>query len=198
MVTFMFAYIKGTLVAVNSAFAVVENGGIGYKINMPFRESSALPLNSDVKIYIYTHIREDAFDLFGFSSEDSLQLFELLISVSGIGPKAATAILDTFSPAEVISFVSSGDFKSITKASGIGAKTAQRIVLELADKLKGFSAGTLDINTVSNIPGSMSDEAISALIALGYSDNDARSAVMRVENASNVNELIKLALKGVM
>lgn len=194
----MFAYIKGTLMAVNSTFAVVENGGIGYKINMPFRESSALPMNSDVKVYIYTHIREDAFDLFGFSSEDSLGLFELLISVSGIGPKAATAILDTFSPAEVISFVSSGDFKSITKASGIGAKTAQRIVLELADKLKGFSAGIPDINTTSNIPGSMSDEAISALIALGYSENDARSAVMRVGSASNVNELIKLALKGVM
>lgn len=194
----MFSYIKGTLQAVNSTFAVLENGGIGYKLNMPFRESSSLSLKSDVKIYIYTHIREDAFELFGFISEDSLQLFELLLSVSGIGPKAATAILDAFSPAEVISFISSGDSKSITKASGIGAKTAQRIVLELADKLKGFSVDLPDITAKSNIPGSMSDEAIGALIALGYSENDARSAVMKVGNAKNVEELIKLALKGVI
>ena len=194
----MVSYIKGTLEAVNSTFAVVESGGIGYKLNMPFRESSSLSLKSDVKIYIYTHIREDAFELFGFISEDSLQLFELLLSVSGIGPKAATSILDAFSPAEVISFISSGDSKSITKAAGIGAKTAQRIVLELTDKLKGFSVDLPDITAKSNIPGSMSDEAIGALIALGYSENDARSAVMKVGNAKNVEELIKLALKGVI
>lgn len=194
----MFSYIKGTLELVNSTFVVVENGGIGYKINMPFRESSSLPQKGDVKVYIYTHIREDAFDLFGFISEDSLQLFELLLSVSGIGPKAATAILDTFSPDEVIKLVSSGDSKSITKASGIGAKTAQRIVLELKDKLKGFSADLTEVSVVSSVPGSMSDEAIGALVSLGYSENDARIAVLKAGAASNVEELIKLALKGVM
>ena len=195
----MFSYIKGSLEAVNSAYAVVENGGIGYKINMPFRESSALSLKSDVKVYIYTHIREDAFDLFGFVSEESLKIFELLLSVSGVGPKAATAILDTFSPTEIISAVSSGDSKSITKASGIGAKTAQRIVLELADKLKGISGGKLPAaDAPANVPGSMSDEAIGALIALGYSDNAAKAAVLAVKNASSVEELIKLALKGSM
>lgn len=195
----MFSYIKGSLESVNSAFAVVENGGIGYKINMPFRESSALPLKNDVKIYIHTHIREDAFELFGFVSEESLQLFELLLSVSGVGPKAATAILDTFAPSEVVLAVSSGDSKSITKASGIGAKTAQRIVLELTDKLKGFSAGSLPaMDFPSDVPGSMSDEAIGALISLGYSENAARSAVLSVKNASSVEELIKLALKGVI
>lgn len=195
----MFSYIKGSLEAVNSAYAVVENGGIGYKINMPFRESSALSLKSDVKVYIYTHIREDAFDLFGFVSEESLKIFELLLSVSGVGPKAATAILDTFSPAEIVSAVSSGDSKSITKASGIGAKTAQRIVLELADKLKGISAGNLPMaDAPANVPGSMSDEAIGALIALGYSDNAAKAAVLAIKNASSVEELIKLALKDSM
>lgn len=195
----MFSYIKGSLELVNSAFAVVENGGIGYKINMPFRESSALSLKSDVKIYIYTHIREDIFELFGFVSEESLQIFELLLSVSGVGPKAATAILDTFTPSEIISSVSSGDSKSITKASGIGAKTAQRIVLELADKLKGFSADSLPEATApSSVPGSMSDEAIGALISLGYSEAVARSAVYGIKDASNVEELIKLALKSAM
>ena len=195
----MFSYIKGSLECVNSAYAVVENGGIGYKINMPFRESSALSLKSEVKLHIYTHIREDAFELFGFISEESLEIFELLLSVSGIGPKAATAILDTFSPSEFISAVSSGDAKSITKASGIGAKTAQRIVLELADKLKGFSSADFTVsNAASNVPGSMSDEAIGALVSLGYSEAQARGAVLSVKNASNVEELIKLALKGVM
>ena len=195
----MFSYIKGSLECVNSAYAVVENGGIGYKINMPFRESSALSLKSEVKLYIYTHIREDAFELFGFVSEESLEIFELLLSISGIGPKAATAILDTFSPSEFISAVSSGDAKSITKASGIGAKTAQRIVLELADKLKGFSSEDFTVSEIpSNVPGSMSDEAIGALVSLGYSESQARSAVLNVKNASNVEELIKLALKGVM
>ena len=142
----MFSYIKGSLECVNSAYAVVENVGIGYKINMPFRESSALSLKSEVKLHIYTHIREDAFELFGFISEESLEIFELLLSVSGIGPKAATAILDTFSPSEFISAVSSGDAKSITKASGIRAKTAQRIVLELADKPKGFSSAAFIVS----------------------------------------------------
>lgn len=195
----MFSYIKGSLESVNSAFAVVENGGIGYKINMPFRESSALTLKSDVKLYIYTNIREDAFDLYGFVSEESLNIFELLISVSGVGPKAATAILDTFSPAEIVSAVSSGDSKSITKASGVGAKTAQRIVLELADKLKGFSSDALPAyDAPANVPGSMADEAVGALISLGYSENSARAAVLSVKNASSVEELIKLALKGVM
>ena len=195
----MFSYIKGSLEAVNSLYAVVENNGIGYKINMPFRESSALSIGSEVKIYIYTHIREDAFDLFGFVSEESLQLFELLLSVSGVGPKAATAILDTFSPPEIVASVSSGDSKSITKASGIGAKTAQRIVLELADKLKGFSSDALPaVDMPSDIPGNISDEAISALISLGYSENAARNAVLSVKNASNVEDLIKLALKGAM
>lgn len=195
----MFSYIKGILESVNSAFAVVENGGIGYKINMPFRESSSLPAGGDVKIYIYTHIREDAFELFGFSNEESLKLFELLLSVSGVGPKAATAILDTFSPSEIVMAISSGDSKSITKASGIGAKTAQRIVLELADKLKGFSADALpEVSMPSSVPGSMSDEAIGALISLGYSEASARSAVLGVKDASNVEELIKLALKSAM
>ncbi|MBR5586791.1 MAG: Holliday junction branch migration protein RuvA [Clostridia bacterium] len=195
----MFSYIKGSLESVNSVYAVVENHGIGYKINMPFRESSALSLKSDVKIFIHTHIREDAFDLFGFVSEESLQIFELLLSVSGVGPKAATAILDTFSPAEIVSAVSSGDSKSITKASGIGAKTAQRIVLELADKLKGVSVGNLPaVDAPANVPGNMSDEAIGALIALGYSDNAAKAAVLSVKNASSVEELIKLALKSSM
>ena len=195
----MFSYIKGSLESVNSAFAVVVNGGIGYKINMPFRESSALSAGGEVKIYIYTHIREDAFELFGFSNEESLKLFELLLSVSGVGPKAATAILDTFSPPEIVLAISSGDSKSITKASGIGAKTAQRIVLELADKLKGFSADSLpEVNMPSAVPGSMSDEAIGALISLGYSEATARTAVLSVKNASNVEELIKLALKSAM
>ncbi|MBR4278549.1 MAG: Holliday junction branch migration protein RuvA, partial [Clostridia bacterium] len=118
---------------------------------------------------------------------------------SGVGPKAATAILDTFSPAEIVSAVSSGDSKSITKASGIGAKTAQRIVLELADKLKGVSVGNLPaVDAPANVPGNMSDEAIGALIALGYSDNAAKAAVLSVKNASSVEELIKLALKSSM
>ena len=195
----MFSYIKGSLESVNSAYAVVENGGIGYKINMPFRESSALSVGSDVKVYIYTHIREDAFDLFGFVSEESLRIFELLLSVSGVGPKAATAILDTFSPSDIVSAVSSGDSKLITKASGIGAKTAQRIVLELADKLKGFSSSTIPtVDAPSTVSGGMADEAIGALISLGYSENSARAAVMAAGNASSVEELIKLALKGVM
>ncbi|MFA7636330.1 MAG: Holliday junction branch migration protein RuvA [Monoglobales bacterium] len=192
----MFSYIIGSLESVNSAFAVVENSGIGYKINMPFRESSALPLKSEVKIYIHTHIREDAFELFGFSDEESLKLFELLLSVSGVGPKAATAILDTFSPSEIVLAVSSGDSKSITKAPGIGAKTAQRIVIDLADKLKGFSVDSLPTAAApSTVPGGMSDEAVGALISLGYSDTAARAAVMNVKNASSVEELIKLALK---
>ncbi len=196
----MFSYIKGTLQTVNSLFAVVEAGGIGYKINMPFRESSALTCGDNVKIYTYTHIREDVFELYGFSSEETLRLFELLISVSGVGPKAATAILNTLTPSELVLAVSAKDHKTISKSPGIGTKTAQRIVLDLADKLKGFDGDVADSpdEPALQMSGSTADEAVSALVALGYSQNDARMAVSKVKNASSLEEIIRLALKEVI
>lgn len=190
----MFAYIKGIPQEITSEFAVIDNGGIGYKVNMPFSESSKLSVGSEEKIHTYMYIREEILDLYGFVSKESLDTFELLIGISGVGPKAAVAVLNTFSPEEFSRLLENGDYKAITKTPGIGAKTAQRIVLELKGKLE--IAGTAA--PLAAPAGGMAEEAAEALTALGYSPADARDAVFKAGAASDVSALIKAALKQLM
>lgn len=194
----MFSYIKGEVILIKSEFAVIDAGGIGYKINMPVSQSGKLKIGEIAKIFTYMYIREGILDLYGCVTEDALETFELLISVSGVGPKAAVSLLSVMDPSELTSAVASGDYKIITKTPGIGGKTAQRIVLELKDKLKtvGTDAGVsvshsvLDSNTAA--------EAVGALIALGYQPSVAQDAVSRAEPSDDTSALIKNALKMLM
>lgn len=203
----MYAYIKGTLEEITEDSVVVETGGIGYNVKVSTTTADLLPgIGSEVKIYTYTLVREDAFSLYGFLTRDDLEVFKKLITVSGIGPKGGLAILSVMSADALRFAVMAGDAKSIAKAPGIGAKTAERVILDLRDKisledtLKGLGGpvdkakASADAQTADN---QMKREAIEALVALGYSASDATSAVKRVELQENttVESILKQALK---
>lgn len=193
----MLSYIKGTVALVKSDCAVIESGGLGFKVIMPFSESSRLKCGQEAKVLTYMYIREDILDLYGFTSEESLNCFELLIGISGVGPKAAVAVLSVLSPQQLTQAVSGGDFGAIKQAPGIGAKIAQRIVLELKDKLKSaVPSGGETQNVCGAEPADKNDaeQAALALISLGYTPQQSRDAVSK-SGGSNVEELIKNALK---
>jgi len=193
----MIAYIKGTVEFKSGDYAVVECGGMGYKVNMPLSQLNIMPaVGSEVKVFTYMYIREDILDLYGFMTEEALQTFEMLISVNGVGPKAANAILSALEPASLAAAISGGDYKSISQAQGIGPKTAQRIVLELKDKIGKAPVGMTEVITPVKESNAV-NEAISALVALGYSYNESKSALAGSEGTTT-EELVKYGLKMLM
>ncbi len=193
----MIAYIKGAVEFKSGDFAVVECGGIGYKVNMPLSQLNTMPpVGTEVKVFTYMYIREDILDLYGFMTEEALRTFEMLISVNGVGPKAANAILSALEPTSLAAAISGGDYKSISQAQGIGPKTAQRIVLELKDKIGKAPVGMTDVITPVKESNAV-NEAISALVALGYSYNESKSALAGSEG-STTEELVKYGLKMLM
>ena len=195
----MYAYIKGTLEIKASDHVVVEANGIGYKIFMSGNTIQRLgELNSNVKIYTHYHVREDNISLYGFYNLEELRMFELLISVSGVGAKSAIAILSNITPSAFALAVISNDIKALTKLPGIGAKSAQRIILELKDKLKTEESiaaeNDFEIQTVLAKDDNM-HEAISALQVLGYPVKDATKAVSSIDcTGLSVEDIIKKAL----
>ncbi len=200
----MISYIKGNLEAVSESSIVVENNGIGYEILVPMSVIDRIAgIGSEVKIFTYMHVREDLIQLFGFLDNDCLEVFKLLITVSGIGPKGALGILSVMTADDLRFAVLADDAKSIAKAPGIGAKTAGKIVLELKDKLKfkDIVEDAIELGVskqAENDAGKkIASEAIEALCALGYPAADAMKAVRRVDTSlySTVEELLKLSLK---
>lgn len=195
----MFAYIKGTVTLVLDDYAVVENNGIGYMIFMPSRELDALRDKKDVLVYTYYYVREDNISLYGFLDKESLNIFKLLLGVSGVGPKAALSILSCTTPSSFILSVVTKDDKTLSKAQGIGKKLAQRIILELKDKFKDYEiANEKEEDKREFLDKDVSKEAIAALLTLGYTKQEAIQAVKRVEGASSVEDYIKGALKFLM
>ncbi|MGI6007815.1 MAG: Holliday junction branch migration protein RuvA [Ruminococcus sp.] len=199
----MIVYVKGKTVGIGKDYAVVENGGIGYRIFMPGSMLEYLHTGMEVKIHTYYHVREDAVQLFGFLTEEDLNLFRLLIGVNGIGPKAALGILSALSSEEIQFAVLSEDVKVLAKAPGIGKKTAQKLILELKDKLdledifEQKKAGAARNETPREQGSLFMDEAVQALTALGYSNTDALRSVRQVEDAENMDteQILKAALK---
>ncbi|MDD6291523.1 MAG: Holliday junction branch migration protein RuvA [Lachnospiraceae bacterium] len=198
----MYAYIKGELAEINSDHIVIETGGIGYQIYIPGQTFSYLPpIGEQLKVYTYLYLREDAMILYGFLTKDDLELFKLLISVSGIGPKGGLAILSTLNADELRFAVLSGDAKSIARSPGIGGKTAQRVILELKDKMsleEAFEKKTEHVNSVqSSGSSSVKNDAVMALTALGYSSTESLKAVSAVEITEDmdVEALLRAALK---
>ena len=197
----MISYVRGRLSEIEENTIVVEAGGIGYGIQVPTSLISALPsMGNEVKIYTYLYIREDAVSLYGFLSKDDLKVFTLLIGVSGIGPKGALAILSVMTPDDLRFAILADDAKSISKAPGVGAKTAQRIIIELKDKLSLEEAFEIKRGKVSGdkeqADGTARDEAVQALVALGYSQADALRAVsmINIDAGMTVEQVIKQAL----
>ena len=155
--------------------------------------------DSRVTVYTYLNVREDALDLFGFYSTDELEAFKLITSVSGVGPKNAMALLSEFEPDKLRIIIAAGDSKSLTRASGVGTKLAQRIILELKDKVGAIGSGDLsdgDLSAVGAVSASQNAaEAVEALVSLGYSQGEASLAVGRLDSQLPVEEIIRMALK---
>ena len=182
-------------------FVVIHSGGIGYKIFTSNSTISKIPRNDDVTIYTYLNVKEDALDIYGFITEEELATFKLLISVSGVGPKAALAVLSALAPAEFAMAVVTQDAKTITAAQGVGKRLAEKIIVELKDKLGNVSLTEITqdgIDGTPNVSGTIMEEAVNALMVLGYSSLEARQAVKKVAGqAENLEDLIKSALKSV-
>lgn len=197
----MFYSLTGKLIFKDEQNVVISCGGVGFKCQTTRNTLSALALqDGDVTVFTYLNVREDALDLFGFSAKEELDAFKMLITVSGVGPKAALAILSELSPDNLAVAIASGDSKSITRANGVGPKLAQRIVMELKDKISNVSFISEESSNVSNAVNSVNNmsntaEAIAALTALGYSQTEASVAVSKLSPTLSVEELIKGALK---
>ena len=194
----MYYYIKGELVKRKDNFAVIDNGGVGYKIYTSAKTLESFREGDRVTLYTYLNVHEDVFDLYGFADEDEHTMFLNLLSVSGVGPKAALSVLSAVTTKELAFAVMTKDAKLLTKAQGVGAKMAQRIILELFDKLKNSDILPDDEKTESVINTNSQSEAVSALIALGYSQNEAKKAVSGVDNALSTEEILKDALLKLM
>lgn len=193
----MFYSIRGTYVHAEENFAVIECGGVGYKCYTTLSTLSALPkVGSQVMLYTHVYVKEDIFDIFGFLTRQELSYFRMLLGVSGIGPKAALAVLSEMTPEKFALCVIANDTKSLTKVSGIGPKSAGRIVLELKDKMKSVELpDSLDLPAAPQMESGNVAEAISALVVLGYSQSEAAQALGKQDETRSVQELIKHALK---
>ncbi len=207
----MIAYLRGELAAVYEGRAVVDVNGLGFQVFISSRDAADLPpVGEEVRIHTYLSVREDAMQLFGFLSQDDLNVFRLMIGVSGVGPKVAQGILGSMSANDIRFAVFSDDVKAISNAPGVGKKTAQKLILELKDKLKLEDAleGLADSadtgggaaaasSSSSAAQSEMTSEAVQALTALGYSNSEALRAVRKVklEDGIQTQDILKLALK---
>ena len=201
----MLSYIIGEVAEISADPVVVENNGIGFNIKTSAMTIDSLPPVGDmVRIYTYLHVREDAMQIFGFLSKDELEVFKLLLNVNGIGPKGALGILSAISTDDLRFAVLSDDVNLIKSCPGVGAKTAQKLIIELKDKLRLEDAFEMAVNnnnkknTVQDNTVIVMNEAVEALVSLGYSSKDAIAAVKKVENIQNKNseQILKEALKG--
>lgn len=197
----MIEYIKGELADLSPAMAVVEAGGVGYAMNISLNTYSVIQGKKAVKLYAFEAIREDAHVLYGFVSKKERELFQLLITVSGIGPNTARMVLSSMSPSELCNSISTGNEKLIKGIKGIGLKTAQRIIVDLRDKIvtlgiaEEIPAGGSILSPVNN---QVKDEAVSALTMLGFSPAPSQKVVVSILQErpdAPVEEVIKLALK---
>lgn len=206
----MYYYLNGTLAELMHDKAVVECAGVGYLVTISGKTYEELVrrnafdasgATAGIKIKLFTHhvLREDASELYGFATKEECDIFKLLISVSGLGPKGAVAILSTLSVQGLVSAVATADARAISASPGIGIKTAQKIIIELKDKLaKGFDIDSTGENVISTVPtGENSMEAVDALVVLGYSKSEAQRAVAKC-TSSSVEGMIREALKLLM
>ena len=185
----MIGFIEGKVKTTTQKYALIIVGGIGYKVSVPTELLSKL--HPDMQCAVFTHlaVREDALDLYGFETENELSFFELLLSVSGIGPRSALGILNIANVSTLEQAIATGDTGYLTKVSGIGRKTAEKIVLELRDKMKGRSSNENSVDLRGE------SDAVLALQSLGYSQSEARDVLKDIPSELTTNERIKKALK---
>ena len=192
----MIEYVRGEVTELTPAFAVVECGGVGYGLNISLTTYGALAVGKSVRLYVHEAVREDAYTLYGFIDRRERELFLALISVSGVGPGTARMILSSLSPAELEQVITGGNVSALKSIKGIGAKTAERIIIDLRDKIKG-GGDTLLINSTPR-QQEIQDEAVAALVMLGFPQTASQKAVQKLLKDTptlSVEALIKTALK---
>lgn len=201
----MISYIRGELITVEEDKAIVEVNGVGFGIYMPPQSMNLLPpIGEEVKLHTYLNVREDAMQLYGFLTRDDLKVFKLLIGVSGIGPKGGLSILSKLTADELRFAVTAHDVKAISLAPGIGKKTAEKLIIELKDKLSIEDildkAEDIVVSEVNNSANQIQAEAVQALVALGYGNSEALKAVKKVKisEETSVEDVLKQALKNIM
>lgn len=191
--------VRGKLIYTTTSTAVVECGGVGYNCQTTINTLKALKLNTEVTLFTYLNVREDAVELFGFATKTELETFKTLISVSGVGPKAGLAILSELTPEQVALAIASNDIKSITRAQGVGKKIAQRIILELKDKLAKTLGGDSDVSEITGVAANLASgnisKAIEALGVLGYQPSDVTPVLAAFDSSLPVEQLIAMTLK---
>lgn len=194
----MISQINGKLISLNEGFVIIELGGLGLKVNMSTSSIRNFKLNEIISLVTHMHVREDALDLFGFINESSKKLFLMLISISGIGPKLGMTILSGIEPEKLKTCIISGDVKTLTSISGVGAKTAKRIIIELKDKFSNVDDENLGFNDEKD--SEISNNILNALISLGYSEIESKKVIDKLnllspdQNDKRIETLIKEAL----
>jgi len=197
----MYEYIKGQYIGINKDYIIVENSGIGYKIFTSGATMSSMPkCGEEIMVYLEQIVREDFIGLYGFDSKEELDMFKLLLTVNGVGPKAALSLLSISRVNNLKYAIMTGDEKHICRGIGIGKKTAARIILELKDKLKPDELldNNVEFDKTDNENIMSASEALSALLALGYSEKEAEAALKKVDKNDSVENIIKNSLKALM
>ena len=198
----MFDYVSGILDYKGPDHCVVDVGGVGFKLNITPSASSRIGMKGEkVKLYTFLSVKEDELSLYGFESREELSAFTMLLGVSGVGPKVAMQVLNTLSPSDFSLAVATGDYKAISRSKGVGPKLAQRIVLELKDKvsadLKGVEKAD-DVQAAAVVPGYAGADAVAALMVLGYTSKEASDAVRKVyKDGMKLEEIVRQALRQV-
>ena len=198
----MFYYLNGKITLMDANLAVVDCGGVGYACFASNYTLSQLRIGEEHRLFTHCNVKEDAFDIYGFATREELRLFELLIGITGVGPASALSILSVCSPDQLTLAILTGDEKTITRAKGVGAKSAKRIILELKDKL----GGELDFSAVGNQPGAAAAPqqngkvamATAALAELGYSQSEAAAALKGADVSLSVEELVRYGLRAMV
>lgn len=196
----MYAFIKGILATKTPTYVVVDNNGVGYHILITLNTYAVIKGLQETTLHTVLIVREDAQLLYGFATEQEREVFNKLVAVSGIGPSTAIVILSNLTADELRKMIIQGNTTALTKIKGIGAKTAQRLVLELKDKMQKVSGDTLSVAgiPVANMPEDAASEAVAALVMLGYSKSTAEQAILKIkigQEGQNVEQLIRQALK---
>lgn len=197
----MFYYINGTVTVLDTNLAVLDCGGVGYACHTTGYTLSQLQIGKQQKLFTYCNIKEDAFDIFGFSTKEELNCFNRLIGVSGVGPKVALAILSATTPSQFTLAVMTGDEKTLTMAQGVGKKMAQRIILELKDKVSGdVPAGEIGgVSVITAAAGNKASEAAAALASLGYSQSEIGTALKGIDvERMSLEDIVRSALRAMV
>ena len=194
----MIGFIKGNVDYLANDHCIIDNNGIGYRIFMPFGQLALLKVGQEVKAFTYLAVRDDALLLYGFLTRDYYSLFLQLISVSGVGPKVALGMLSAAKPDEFYLAIQSRDLKFLTKLPGIGKKTAERLLLELKDKIGSTDGDDLDfVDSTGTLTGTVVDDAMAALVTLGYTNSEIIPVIKQIQNRYTMKseEIIRQALK---